>query len=1264
MTGPIIIFAPGMTAGIPVQNIPNVSVQPTISQGGTLTTEQAIEQGLKELEQQNAETQNANLNSQAAITAENQYTGIDTATENFYPKSTGTQGTTLDNQETEYPTAFIRFQKNAQYPVTLANGAVVNVPLVATNTPAGSAPTAPTEPAALSTSITVTYNQDKNGNISSVGSGSGKSITISAGNTWHNDVRPTLRRKDGRNLGGVISDFQKYIDDMDDNASTNKTNAENYATALGTYNSALEDYNIKVKIQQGVDAVAQAAAQAVLDKNDSGFSGNYTVHRDNLLNALQATGISDPRGLENAFREFYISADLTPPETSKELYQETPYERLGDERDKFNSDYYEDQEAFQNLENGPKQQWQQIVNTDDVDMLYLYGVEDTTQRAANPSEKYNPTNFYRNDYRIRSNAGENVRGNPVYNILEYGQKNELGEFVKPAQMEGKGIDFVTDSDIQNARNLSLGVGQNDEENLIKELLNREGQVYDQLRNQFNLATSGTDENWNALRDQYTWEDGIPLYELNADKPVHFLNLLRLASLDSESQLGQTTRQILNDLKTEDETLENELRTTDAEEIINTFVSDESRKEIRKFGALTEDALSKTLEEIQRQRAEETNLAFLKGFGSFNEVFNAASTITDSLLNDTGLGGLLPLTSSNASKYRTDLEKNVKDLVGINNSVTYNWEDWFENNLSRNYNAQYYLDNIDQFEPLEKGKEILEAYTKTKNLYPLFDMYSKEEVETTDPETGETTIETIGTYDERFLKEAGFESTEELNDYLQTQSDDDGSYFNEIKELIQNVEQDSKVVADNLKKVEELIQIHNDDIDELDKVLQEESGEDAFVVTINNEEQTINGRFLRSFLEDYLKPRFDTSRSMDEFVEYMDVRQKEKNPFQTEDFASAIRDAGRAASEKYLKEVINPTLGKERSFDYEYYMNPIDTIKKRGSSTIDVDNPPEKYLNQAEIVTRDWEEAKLNPNQLVNKNAPGEPDYGTWAQQAYRYGYDLNNPEHFAKLHFDLLGYKKDGYNFDPAEDYFNAQSIQEFLDGKLTTVLTNRATQVNSVFGRFLTPEEFADEFLIGLDPANIEEYEKALKEVGLEGFKGTLEELKEYIIQNIRTGTAQVIREQIKYLNERRKEPTQEVLGITYIQRPEDYKETGGIADTQLYKFFQDAGYQGSETEFYETFAPDENREDLELIATISDPKGFQFAFGSEEMEDPFTALGTFQTLFPVDEEEDYDSSSSKKEDSGFFDLFGTSDDDNEKSDSAKSFLSEFTSFIKPNVR
>jgi hypothetical protein len=102
-----------------VQNIPNVSVQPTISQGGTLTTEQAIEQGLKELEQQNAITQNSNSNSQAAfedliaaITAENQYTGIDTPTEteNFYPESSesGIKKTTLDGNEAEYPLAYVR----------------------------------------------------------------------------------------------------------------------------------------------------------------------------------------------------------------------------------------------------------------------------------------------------------------------------------------------------------------------------------------------------------------------------------------------------------------------------------------------------------------------------------------------------------------------------------------------------------------------------------------------------------------------------------------------------------------------------------------------------------------------------------------------------------------------------------------------------------------------------------------------------------------------------------------------------------------------------------------------------------------------------------------------------------------------------------------------------------------------------------------------------------------------------------------------------
>ena len=49
-----------------------------------------------------------------------------------------------------------------------------------------------------------------------------------------------------------------------------------------------------------------------------------------------------------------------------------------------------------------------------------------------------------------------------------------------------------------------------------------------------------------------------------------------------------------------------------------------------------------------------------------------------------------------------------------------------------------------------------------------------------------------------------------------------------------------------------------------------------------EQIRIDGEFANQFITDYLQPRFDESRSMDEFIEYLDVRQEEQNPFQTQD----------------------------------------------------------------------------------------------------------------------------------------------------------------------------------------------------------------------------------------------------------------------------------------------------------------------------------------------------------------------------------------------
>ena len=85
----------------------------------------------------------------------------------------------------------------------------------------------------------------------------------------------------------------------------------------------------------------------------------------------------------------------------------------------------------------------------------------------------------------------------------------------------------------------------------------------------------------------------------------------------------------------------------------------------------------------------------------------------------------------------------------------------------------------------------------------------------------------------------------------------------------------------------------------------------------------------------------------------------------------------------------------------------------------------------------------------------------------------------------------------------------------------------------------------------------------------GNIKELKDYIMETLRTGSAQQIRENIKYLNEKRQKPTQKQLGVTYIQREEDYKQNQPKADTALYKTFQSAGFQGTEDEFYGDFFP-----------------------------------------------------------------------------------------------
>ena len=88
------------------------------------------------------------------------------------------------------------------------------------------------------------------------------------------------------------------------------------------------------------------------------------------------------------------------------------------------------------------------------------------------------------------------------------------------------------------------------------------------------------------------------------------------------------------------------------------------------------------------------------------------------------------------------------------------------------------------------------------------------------------------------------------------------------------------------------------------------------------EQQVNIQksFAESYITDYLKPRFDESRSMNEFVEYLDVRQEEQNPFQTQSLVNAVNEVGELQAQAYLDQIRDSAVDKK--FNSDFYFNPV------------------------------------------------------------------------------------------------------------------------------------------------------------------------------------------------------------------------------------------------------------------------------------------------------------------------------------------------------
>ena len=770
-------------------------------------------------------------------------------------------------------------------------------------------------------------------------------------------------------------------------------------------------------------------------------SGEYAVKRDQIRTSDVDKEALD--AIEQSFKAFYRDQKLHIWDSN-----------LGTKPDygEFDPSYYG------SVYTDVKNKYKEYEDNDDIDVTEGYGKE----------------NYYYWHYTNQGKAAGN-RGNKAEILAQ--ARDYLEE--SPEFAEG-GWENQTDTELAFIRDQQLGIGDNQTERFLN--VPEIASLWEEAKQ---ASQEGRANHFINLGKQYF---------LDVNKADEFAALFRLSNRPEDKQISF------------DYSLENGNATgiTELEDTITGAIGAQGLTDTKKFAALNQNVLKDTINEMKKAKIREQELDMLSGFGTFSEIFDINTTLTDSLLNDTGIGGYLPFAGGSAGFDKESLEDQIKGITGVRNEVVYNWQEWFDNSIKEKYQQD-----------LDLGFTIEEA--------------------------------------------------------------------------------------------EENVRIQKE--------------------------------FAESYITDYLQPRFDESRSMNEFGEYLDVRQEEQNPFQTQSLLNALNEIGNRRAKTFLDQIRQDSIdaGGKRGFNSSFYFDP--TISEGSAEN-------EKYIRQRDTIASDWDQARDNPDAQIE----GLGYDTTWKAQAYRYGVDINNQDQFARLHYQVKG-KLPDFRFDGAEDIVNIDKVKSLLYDNILPALENEVKNTKTIFGNFIRPEEFAEDMLEGLDPNQPETWNEALQELGLDDFDGTLEDLKEYITSTLRTGSAEDIRAQIKFLNERRKKPDQYLLGVEYIARDEDYRPAERLqGDTQLYKIFQDAGYEGTEDEFYENVFPDLDPGSQEVLSQVGSKDGriTLEGFGKDYQADPFAAFSGISRLAGEDSDifgGTTKEKEEKKEDvADSFRIFSDDDDDEEE--------------------
>lgn len=689
-------------------------------------------------------------------------------------------------------------------------------------------------------------------------------------------------------------------------------------------------------------------------------------------------------------------------------------------------------------------------------------------------------------------------------------------------------------------------------------------------------------------------------------------------------------------------------TSSAPEITNVFKQVISQSDVvqkQQFDLLRRQALTDTIAALKEAKQKEGKIAYfqplIKDLQSVQDEFNAS--INSAVLSDSGLGNVNPIGGQQANtqqKYKLDF--GINNIFNTKNGLIYNWQDWINNEIEKKYAGG--IDIPNDYVPLNLRTEANGFIDKTG--------WSTEKKAAWDK--ADKAYLTLKTNPNDFTSKNVIKNLPEGYVPVESRKVVQDSWKKYEDQLKANGYVDPETVA-SWKQYDDAWRNWQDQL--------EGSSAKAAALEAYNKLQKPEGyippdkrmgqevQFARDFYTQYLKPRFDASQSIAEFQDYIDVTDKTQNPFQTQDKVNALKMAAQNDITRWYANLqkLNNT---EQGFNAEYYTDPNTYLQQYGLVGKDAKGgeigllAPDAFDGfvdtvagfnnsvQAKRVADDWEAAKAG---RITKDDQGNAI--NWAAKAYEYGIDITNPNEFANLHYQMVGLRaakkdKDGnivYQQDDKGNYIldsQGNKMPELLsyDGSpamlapsianlyiskvLTPLLIKEADKIGTVFGQFIKPEEYVNNLVkaVGLVQGT-PEWQKLLKDHGLDP-NSSLTDLKNELASALAQDSTANIKNTIGGLIDQQAEINQLTAGVEYIQK--ETPPTGTTTQPSgVYAVFKNAGFTGTEQQFYDQFMPGASKEDINIINAAYTPGGIKDLTGIDTTASATDQFTNISSLF-----------------------------------------------------